>query len=48
MLGAPLSQARRLLLWLMLIVLAALVAYFGVRGYLMPEMLFLFSSTLAC
>lgn len=39
---------RRMLMWLMLSVLAALVVYFGFRGYLNPELLFHFSNSLYC
>jgi cytochrome c oxidase subunit IV len=42
------TQAKRILLWLMLAALAALVAYFGMRGYLSAELLFNFSSGFTC
>lgn len=42
------SQARRVLLWLMLAVLAALLVYFAFRGYFSPELLFNFSNSFAC
>jgi hypothetical protein len=38
----------RLLMWLILSVLVALVAYFGFRGYLNPELLFHFANGLHC
>ena len=48
MLSARMTQAKRILLWLMLAALAALVAYFGLRGYLSPELLFNFSNSFTC
>ena len=42
------SARRRLLMWLMLSVLVALVAYFGFRGYLSPEFLFHFANGMYC
>ena len=48
MLNVRMNQGQRVLLWLMLIVLAALVAYFGIRGYLSPELLFNFSNSFYC
>jgi hypothetical protein len=48
MLGVRMNQAKRVLLWLMLAVLAALVAYFGIRSYLSPEFLFNFSNSFYC
>jgi cytochrome c oxidase subunit IV len=42
------SQTRRMLMWMMLAVLAALVSYFGFRGYLHPELLINFASTFYC
>ena len=41
-------QRRRSLMWLMLSVLAALLGYFGFRGYLSPELLFHFANSLYC
>jgi cytochrome c oxidase subunit IV len=41
-------QRKRLFMWLMLSVLAALVGYFGFRGYLTPELLFHFANSLYC
>ena len=48
MLNARMTQAKRILLWLMLAALAALVAYFGLRAYLSPELLFNFSNSFTC
>jgi len=45
MLNVRMNQAKRVLLWLLL---AALVAYFGIRGYLSPELLFNFSNSFYC
>jgi hypothetical protein len=42
------SDTRRILIWLMLAILAALVSYVGFRGYLMPELLFNFANSLHC
>ena len=39
---------RRVLMWLVLSVFAALLAYFGFRGYLNPELLFHFANSLYC
>jgi cytochrome c oxidase subunit IV len=46
--GMGLGTRRRMLMWLMLSVLTALVVYFGFRGYLTPELLFQFVSGLHC
>jgi hypothetical protein len=48
MLDVRMTQRKRVLLWLMLAALAALVVYFGIRGYLSPEMLFGFSNSFSC
>lgn len=48
MLNARMTQARRILLWLMLAALAAWVAYVAFRGYFSPEMLFNFSNAFSC
>ncbi len=48
MLNARMTQAKRILLWLMLASLAALVAYFAIRGYLSPELLLNFSNSFYC
>ena len=42
------SQVRRIVMWLMLIVLAALVSYAGFRGYLSPEMMFNLANSFYC
>ena len=39
---------RRVLMWIVLSVLAALLGYFGFRGYLNPELLFHFANSLYC
>ena len=41
-------ERRRLFAWLVLSVLAGLLAYFGFRGYLNPELLFHFANALTC
>jgi hypothetical protein len=48
MLGARMSQAKRILLWLMLGVLAAWLGYITFRGYLSPELLINFSNAFRC
>jgi len=48
MLNVRMNQGKRILLWAILTVLAALVAYFGIRGYLSPELLFNFSNSFYC
>lgn len=48
MLDVRMTQARRVLLWLMLAVLAALLVYYGFRGYFTPELLFNFSNSFSC
>ena len=42
------TQVRRIVMWLMLILLAVLVSYVGFRGYLSPEMLFNFANSFYC
>jgi hypothetical protein len=42
------AQRKRLLIWLLLSVLAALVGWVGFRGYLSPELLFHFANSLYC
>jgi hypothetical protein len=44
--GSP--ERRRMAMWLVLSVLAALLAYFGFRAYLNPELLFHFSNSFYC
>ena len=41
-------QTRRIMMWLLLIVLAALVSYIGFRGYLSPELLINFANAYYC
>jgi len=48
MLDVRMSQPRRVLLWLMLAVIAAILVYFGFRGYFSPELLFNFSNSFSC
>ena len=48
MLDVRMTQAKRILLWLMLVALAALVTYAGFRGHLSPELLFNFSNAFSC
>ena len=48
MLDLRMTQPRRVLLWLMLAVLAALLVYFGFRGYFSPELLLNFSNSFSC
>lgn len=48
MLDVHMTQGKRIVMWLIVIALAALVAYFALRGYLSPEMLFGFSSLFSC
>ncbi len=46
--GLDAIQMKRLAVWLMLGVLAALLGWFGLRGYLNPELLFYFANSLHC
>ena len=48
MLEVRMTQGKRILLWALLLALAAAVTYFGVRAYLSPELLFSFSSGFSC
>lgn len=48
MLNVRMTQSKRILSWLILATLATLVAYFGIRGYLSPELLLNFSNTFTC
>ncbi len=48
MLNARVSQAKRILLWLVLGALAALLTYIAFRGYLSPELLINFSNAFRC
>lgn len=42
------TQARRIMMWLMLTALAALVSYIGFRAYLSPELLINFANSFYC
>jgi len=42
------TQARRILVWMLLAALAAIVSYLGFRGYLSPELLINFSNSFYC
>lgn len=47
--AAPHSfERRRIAMWLVLSILAALLAYVGFRAYLNPELLFHFSNSFYC
>lgn len=46
--GMGAVQCRRVAVWVMLSVLAALLCWFGFRGYLNPELLFHFANSLYC
>jgi hypothetical protein len=46
--GMRTGTSQRMLMWLVLAVLTALVVYFGFRGYLSPELLFHFANGLHC
>ena len=48
MLEVRMTQAKRVLLWVMLAVLAALVATIAFRGYFSAELLFNFSNSFWC
>lgn len=48
MLNVGMTQTTRILMWVMLIALAALVTYFGFRGYVSAEMLFNFGNSFYC
>lgn len=48
MLETRMTQSTRLLLWALLAVLAAVVAYLGFRAYFSPEFLFNFSNAFSC
>ena len=48
MLDARMTQWKRILLWLVLWTLAALVTYVAMRGYLTAEMLFNFANYFSC
>jgi len=46
--GVRSPERRRIAMWLVLSIFAALLAYFGFRGYLNPELLFHFANALYC
>lgn len=46
--GLDVVQMKRLAVWLMLGVLAPLLGWLGLRGYLNPELLFHFANSLYC
>jgi hypothetical protein len=46
--GTGAQERRRMLAWLVLSVLAALLTWFGFRGYFNPELLFHFANSLYC
>jgi hypothetical protein len=46
--GMHIGTSRRVLIWLVLSVLTALVVYFGFRGYFSPDFLFHFANGLYC
>lgn len=48
MLNVRMTESRRILVWLLLAALAALVTYLGFRGYFSPELLFSFSNAFSC
>ena len=41
-------QIRRVLKWLLIALLAALISYFSFRSYLNPELLFNFANSFTC
>ena len=41
-------QIRRILRWLLIAVLAALISYYSFRSYLSPELLFNFANSFTC
>jgi cytochrome c oxidase subunit IV len=45
---ARMTEKLSILVWLMLIALAALVSYLGLRGYLSPELLINFANAFYC
>ena len=48
MLSTQMSESRRLVLWIVLGVLAALLTYVAFRAYLSPDFLLNFSNTFRC
>jgi len=43
-----LTSTRTTWMWVLLLAIAALLAYVGFRGYLTPELLFMFANHLTC
>jgi hypothetical protein len=48
MLNVHMTEGKRLLLWVILATLAALVTYLAFRGYFSPEFLLNFSNAFSC
>jgi hypothetical protein len=48
MLSARMTEGRRVLLWLILATLAAVLTYFAFRGYFSAELLMNFSNAFSC
>ena len=48
MLDPRMTQWKRILLWMTLLMLTAFVTYFAMRGYFSPEMLFNLANSLSC
>jgi len=48
MLEVRMTQSTRILLWVMLAALAAVLAYLGFRSHFSPELLFNFSNAFSC
>ena len=46
--GFTSADRQRVAMWVVISILAALLAYFGFRGYLTPELLFHFANSLVC
>lgn len=42
------TQARRILMWTLLVALAALISYASFRGYLRPDLLINFANSFYC
>jgi hypothetical protein len=48
MLNARINEGKRVLLWLMLATLAAVLTYFAFRGYFSADLLMNFSNAFSC
>lgn len=48
MLSARMSESRRIVLWVVLGALAALLTYIAFRGYLSPDFLLGFANSFRC